>query len=92
MSMLPADAHRRLETIETGDHVRHGPTGEEWVVAYVEGDRIAWCGWPPGLASLSDCTLQRKATPAERLALLQEMAPLNDHRGSYARHALQRGR
>ena len=35
-------------TIDTGDTVKHGPTGETWVVAYVQGDRLAWCGWPEG--------------------------------------------
>ena len=32
--------------IDTADHVKHGPSGETWVVAYVEDDRLAWCGWP----------------------------------------------
>jgi hypothetical protein len=41
-------------TIDTADHVLHGPSGETWVVAYVEGDRLAWCGWPEGEAKLAD--------------------------------------
>lgn len=48
-------------TIEPGDHVHHHPTGEDWVVRYVKGDRMSWLGWPPGEAMLSDCTLIRKA-------------------------------
>jgi hypothetical protein len=52
--------------IDTGDYVRHGPAGEEWVVAYVRGDRLAWCGWPSGLAALADCTLIEKAAPGDR--------------------------
>lgn len=55
--------------IDTGDHVRHGPTGEEWVVRYVRGDRLSWCGWPPGEVSLSECSLIYKATPEERAEL-----------------------
>ena len=58
-----------MDDISTGDHVHHGPTGEDWVVQYVRGDRLAWCGWPPGEAQLSDCTLIRKATDAERESL-----------------------
>jgi len=91
VSHLPADTHRRLEArIDTGDHVRHSPSDEEWVVAYVQGDRLAWCGWPSGLAALADCTLTRKASPAERLSLLRDMAAMNgsDHRASYARQQL----
>lgn len=77
--------------IDTADHVRHGPTGEEWVVAFVQGDRLAWCGWPEGLAALADCTLIRKATEAERVRLLRDMAESagNDSRTRYARHALE---
>lgn len=74
------------ETIDTGDHVRHAPSGEEWVVAYVQGDRLAWCGWPEGEALLADCTLLSKATPEYRQKLLQDMAamPGDDARKWYA--------
>lgn len=93
MSMLPADVHRRLDVIDTGDTVRHGPTGEEWLVAHVEGDRLAWCGWPPGLASLSDCTLMKKATAADRDKLLHELADIkgDDFRARRARYRLANG-
>lgn len=77
------------ETIDTGDHVKHGPTGESWLVAFVEGDRLAWCGWPEGSADLADCTLVQKAAPGEREALLRSMAEIGDGdmRGRYARRA-----
>ena len=75
--------------IDTADHVLHGPSGENWVVAYVEGDRLAWCGWPEGEAKLADCTLTKKATPEQRDKLLLELADLtNDRRGRYARQRL----
>lgn len=75
--------------IDTGDYVKHRPTGESWVVAYVHGDRLAWCGWPEGEAALADCELEKKATPERRLELLQEMAKLGDDaRGRHARHVL----
>lgn len=78
------------DTIDTGDHVKHGPTGETWVVAFVEGGRLAWCGWPEGLADLADCTLVQKAAPGEREALLRSMAEIggDDARGRYARRVL----
>ena len=78
--------------IDTADHVRHGPSGEEWVVAYVRGDRLAWCGWPQGEALLADCTLIHKATEQERASLLQDMAAIpGDARGEYARQRLAKG-
>jgi hypothetical protein len=72
--------------IDTADHVRHIPTGEEWVVACVIGNRLSWCGWPEGTAALSDCELVEKATPEYRDALLRKMATTGagDHRGRYA--------
>ena len=75
-----------MSDIDTGDFVRHEPTGEDWVVAYVRGDRLAWCGWPPGEAALADCVLTKKATPAARDKLLHEMAATGsaDMRAAYA--------
>jgi hypothetical protein len=76
-------------SIDTADHVKHGPTGETWVVAYVDGDRLAWCGWPEGEAKLADCELVKKATESERDELLQQMAnSRDDRRSSYATHRL----
>ena len=79
-------------TIDTADSVLHGPTGETWLVAYVEGDRLAWCGWPEGEANLADCTLTKKATPEQREKLLLEMGYLSsdtsDRRRRYARQRL----
>lgn len=79
--------------IDAGDHVLHSPSGERWIVAYVRGDRLAWCGWPQGEAELADCTLVKKATPSERRALLLEIAGgrSDDERVSFARHRLALG-
>lgn len=80
-----------MSDIDTADHVRHVPSGEDWVVAYVRGDRLAWCGWPQGEAALADCMLVKKATPGERDKLLREIADSgsNDARVSFARHRLE---
>lgn len=79
-----------MSEIDTGDIVRHEPTGEEWVVAYVKGERLAWCGWPEGEAKLSDCTLVKKATDQSRDSLLKDMAEIagGDARARYARERL----
>lgn len=51
------------QEIKAGDTVKHGPTGETWVVKRVNGDYLEWCGWPPGQARVADCTLVVRATP-----------------------------
>lgn len=71
------------ESIDTGDVVYHRPTREEWVVAIVEGDRLYWCGWPPGSANLSDCELRKKAEPGEALVLLAQLAEMQPDDGGY---------
>lgn len=60
--------------MRTGDTVRHGPTSEEWVVAYIDGDRLAWCGWPSGEALLSDCTLVRACGDDEHWEWVERIA------------------
>jgi hypothetical protein len=80
--------------IETGDVVLHSPTGERLVVACVDGDRLSWCGWPEGMAALSDCTLVEKAGPEDKARLLEQLAALRepDHRGRHARATLAESR
>lgn len=85
----PAAAREEVVSIDTGDRIYHKPTREEWVVAYVEGDRIAWYGWPEGTALLSDCELIRKVDPAERRRWLEQMSQSSDGpRKRYADRAL----
>jgi hypothetical protein len=80
----------QLVEIDTGDTVLHKPSGETWTVAYVRGDHLSWCGWPEGIAILSDCELVKAASDDERMSLLQQMARMegNDSRGRYARWRL----
>ena len=49
-------------SIRTGDTVLHKPSGEKWLVAYVQGEYLAWCGGPEGEAKLADCELGRACT------------------------------
>jgi hypothetical protein len=55
--------------IRAGDEVLHGPSGETWVVKRVNGDRLEWCGWPPGRARVEDCTLTQACSDAEHQAM-----------------------
>ena len=65
-----------------GDTVQHHPTGEEWLVAYADParDELAWCGWPPGVAKLSDCTLVRRCSDEEHAALVAQILRMPAHR------------
>lgn len=67
-------------TPRAGDTVEHGPTGEMWLVAYVDGDRLAMCGWPFGEANLSDCTLLKRASDANHAAMLRRLAAMQDQK------------
>lgn len=79
------------QEIDTGDTVFHEPSGEEWLVAGVDGDRLMWCGWPEGDAALADCRLVKKATPEARRQLLLRLSqmPGNDQRKAFARRVLE---
>ena len=58
-----------------GDHVKHGPTGEEWELACDErhGD-VMPSGWPSTIAKASDCTLIEAATDEKRMKVLTAWA------------------
>jgi len=79
--------------IDTGDHVKHGPTGETWTVAFVRDEKhLYYVGWPPGYAQLSDCELVKKATAEEKQKTLKMLAASSssDERVHYARQELRR--
>lgn len=76
--------------IRCGDHVHHKPTGEDWVVAYVDGDYLAWCGWPEGEAKLADCTLIKACSDEEHLKQLRECAASSGKRAIRAKDELIR--
>ncbi|WP_029002792.1 hypothetical protein [Azorhizobium doebereinerae] len=73
--------------IRCGDHVHHTPSDETWVVAWADyaTNDLAWCGWPNGIARLSDCTLVKAATDDEHAELLARVLDCGDSRASTAR-------
>jgi len=79
-----------VQSIDTGDTVRHTPSGENWLVAYVTGGMLCACGWPCTLVPVTECTLTEKATAEKRLDLLQQLASgqADDPRRSHALRAL----
>ena len=66
--------------IRTGDTVYHHPSKETWIVAYADYERgeLAWVGWPPGHAELSDCRLVKSCSDDEHL---KELTALSQMRG-----------
>lgn len=50
-----------------GDHVRHKPSGEIWVLAYADYERgeISAAGWPDSIEALANIELARAATDEE---------------------------
>lgn len=73
-----------------GDHVHHEPTGEDWVVAYVDGNYLAWCGWPEGEAKVADCKLIKTCSDDEHLSMLRRVAKTPGKRGRWAAAALKK--
>jgi len=74
--------------IETGDVVLHEPSGEEWLVAFVEDGSLSWLGWPEGTANVADCKLLKKGTQEDRDMWQRDMLrlPDSDIRGRWARN------
>ena len=84
--------------IRTGDTVFHRPSGKQWIVAYADykRDDLAWIGWPPGHAKLSDCQLVMPCSDEQHHKCLVAMARMRgsrkdgwDYRKSYAIRALK---
>jgi hypothetical protein len=65
-----------------GDTVFHIPTGEEWLVAWADGNELSWCGWPPGIAKLSDCIIRKRCTDEEHRKLVWDVSLVPDFRGA----------
>lgn len=75
--------------MRAGDKVHHTPTGEDWIVAYVDGEHMAWCGWPEGEAKVADCTVTEACTDAEHRLWLSKIAMGDGKRARMAKAALE---
>jgi len=74
--------------MRAGDHVLHKPSGETWVVAFADDEKVAPCGWPNCLARRSDCEIINHVHDEDHYKLLQELSRLDDNRGARARAEL----
>lgn len=78
-----------MTQIRCGDHVRHIPSGQVWVVAYVDGDRLAWCGWPAGEAPLANFKRVKECSDADHRHMLKQCAASDGKRQRRAADALK---
>jgi hypothetical protein len=71
-----------------GDHVRHEPSGEEWVLACdMQGDEVIPAGWPESFAKAGDCTVIREATDTERIDMLRQASESRTDYGQTTRRS-----
>ncbi len=70
-----------------GDTVKHRPSGETWVVAYVDGDSLSWFGWPYGEAKIADCELVEACSDSQHVKGLRRLADSYNGTPSYDRRA-----
>ncbi len=75
--------------IKAGDSVKHGPSGESWLVAAVRGEDLFPAGWPCTRASVADCELIESCTEEKSLEMTERCAAMtgdgSDPRRSIAR-------
>jgi hypothetical protein len=55
--------------------VHHGPSGETWVLAAVDGAHVYPAGWPPSRAEAADCTLVEAADDEAHVRMVAEATP-----------------
>jgi hypothetical protein len=72
--------------LRAGDTVYHRPSKETWTVAYVDGARLSWCGWPYGEAEIADCDVITRCSEAYHIKLLKQIDGDGNDRG-YDRRA-----
>ncbi|MBL1176827.1 hypothetical protein [Pantanalinema sp. GBBB05] len=55
MSVRSSNRGKVEMNIQAGSSVYHKPTGEEWFILGVSGDRVCVGGYPPTIAYIADC-------------------------------------
>ena len=72
-------------SLRIGDVVFHRPSGEEWMVAAVDGKFFYAAGWPETLALVSDVGPVRAASDAEHVRMVGHVRASAGRRASLAR-------
>ena len=58
--------------LRCGDHVKHFPSGEIWVVAWADDEKLCAAGWPHEIVNSSDCRCVRRTTITEHLEAVRD--------------------
>lgn len=78
--------------MRAGDVVKHGPTGETWLLAYADHERgeVSACGWPESIARIEHCELLKAGSDSAHEELLRTWASKDDrdHRIAVCRRQL----
>ena len=56
--------------LRCGDHVRHIPSGEVWVVAWADDKKLCAAGWPEAIVDVDSCVCIKRSTEAEHLSAI----------------------
>ena len=93
---MPTEELTETITFRAGDTVKHGPTGETWILAVDQFGReeVCPCGWPETIAKASDCEIVKQASDEERKQQLLRSSKIRepmDIRRLEARHTINNG-
>lgn len=78
------------QRFRAGDHVKHRPSQERWVLACDQDrDEVIPAGWPESIAKAADCELIKAATDDERLTMLTNASKTGSFRGGLAKRQLE---
>lgn len=82
----PVAEARARPSFRSGDIVKHIRTGNIWTVAYADpaSNTIAWCGWPDGIARVTDCELIQAADDDQHRGTLRMVLKGGGHRAAAA--------
>ncbi len=61
-----------------GDHVRHEPSGETWLVAYADEFVLAPAGWPDSRVQTAQCTITKRCTDEEHQQAVRQWKSVPD--------------
>ena len=73
--------------LRCGDHVRHIPSGEVWVVAWADDKKLCAAGWPETIVDVDSCVCIKRSTETEHLSAIFDWRKSS---GSSRREAVRR--
>lgn len=62
-----------------GDHIKHKPSKETWVVGAVTGGHVIPLGWPMGFVAIEDVEVTKEATDEEHWKIVKDLINMQEH-------------